>query len=123
MGSKRAHRWHINDGVREKEARAEARDTQSMPKRRSNQPRGKVQSSGSAATSEPAEGVVKWFNDAKGYGFIRTMRGSETVDVYVHFSAIEMQGFKSLKTDQKVRFEMVQSSKGFQATNVRLWDR
>jgi len=52
-----------------------------------------------------ATGTVKWFNDAKGYGFITPDDGSE--DLFAHFSAIQMQGFKTLKEGQKVSFEIV----------------
>jgi cold shock protein len=61
-------------------------------------------------------GVVKWFNDAKGYGFIQQDGGGE--DVFVHFSAIAMDGYKSLTEGQKVEFDVVQGSKGLQAANV-----
>jgi cold shock protein len=60
-------------------------------------------------------GTVKWFNDAKGYGFI-TMEGGE--DVFVHFSAIQAQGFRSLAEGAAVEFDLVQGPKGLQAANV-----
>ena len=63
-----------------------------------------------------AQGTVKWFNDAKGYGFI-TQEGGE--DVFVHFSAIQAQGFKSLAEGDKVEFEVTKGPKGLQAANVR----
>ena len=63
-----------------------------------------------------AQGTVKWFNDAKGYGFI-SQEGGE--DVFVHFSAIQAQGFKSLVEGDKVEFEVSRGPKGLQAANVR----
>ena len=62
-----------------------------------------------------AKGTVKWFNDAKGYGFITQENGE---DVFVHFSAIQGEGFKTLKVDQEVEFEVTSGPKGPQATNV-----
>lgn len=62
-------------------------------------------------------GTVKWFNDAKGFGFI-TMEGGE--DVFVHFSAITAKGFRSLPEGAKVEFDVVQGPKGLQAANVTL---
>ena len=63
-----------------------------------------------------ANGTVKWFNDAKGFGFITPDDGSE--DLFAHFSAINMSGFKSLKEGQKVTFDVVQGPKGKQASNI-----
>jgi CspA family cold shock protein len=63
-----------------------------------------------------AQGTVKWFNDAKGYGFI-SQEGGE--DVFVHFSAIQAQGFKSLAEGDRVEFEVSRGPKGLQAANVR----
>ena len=60
-------------------------------------------------------GTVKWFNDAKGYGFITMENGEE---VFVHFSAIQAQGFRSLAEGSPVEFDLVQGPKGLQATNV-----
>ncbi|HEX7704913.1 MAG TPA: cold-shock protein [Thermoanaerobaculia bacterium] len=60
-------------------------------------------------------GRVKWFNDAKGFGFI-TIEGGE--DVFVHFSAIQSQGFRSLPEGAEVEFDLVQGPKGLQAANV-----
>jgi CspA family cold shock protein len=62
-----------------------------------------------------AQGRVKWFNDAKGFGFIEQEGGD---DVFVHFSAITGDGFKSLAEGQQVNFEVVQGPKGLQAANV-----
>ena len=61
-------------------------------------------------------GTVKWFNDAKGFGFISRESGE---DVFVHFRAIEMQGFKSLQEGQRVSFTVVQGQKGLQAESVQ----
>lgn len=61
------------------------------------------------------KGTVKWFNAEKGYGFISRENGD---DVFVHFSAIAMDGFKTLEEGQTVEFEIVQGEKGPQATNV-----
>jgi len=61
------------------------------------------------------KGTVKWFNATKGYGFISTENGE---DVFVHYSAIETDGFKTLDEGQSVEFEIVQGEKGPQATNV-----
>ncbi|NIN72107.1 MAG: cold shock domain-containing protein [Gemmatimonadetes bacterium] len=63
-----------------------------------------------------ARGRIKWFNDAKGYGFIEQPDGGE--DVFVHFSAINMEGFKTLAEGQEVEFEIRQGEKGLQAANV-----
>jgi cold shock protein len=62
-----------------------------------------------------ANGVVKWFNDAKGFGFIEQENGA---DVFVHFSAIQTEGFKSLAEGDAVSFEVTQGAKGLQAANV-----
>jgi CspA family cold shock protein len=63
-----------------------------------------------------AQGRVKWFNDAKGFGFITQESGD---DVFVHFSAIAAQGFKSLTEGDQVEFEVTRGPKGLQAANVR----
>jgi len=62
------------------------------------------------------QGTVKWFNAAKGYGFIAPSDGSK--DVFVHFSAIQSEGYKELKDGQVVEFEVVEGPKGPQAENV-----
>jgi len=64
-----------------------------------------------------ATGTVKWFNDAKGFGFITPDGGGE--DLFAHFSAIQSSGFKSLKEGQKVEFEVTQGQKGKQASNIK----
>ena len=61
------------------------------------------------------KGIVKWFNGAKGYGFTQRSTGE---DVFVHFSAIKADGFKSLAEGQQVSFDIVQGPKGLQAANV-----
>jgi cold shock protein len=61
-------------------------------------------------------GTVKWFNDAKGYGFISRQTGA---DVFVHFSAIRGGGFRSLQEGQNVQFDVTKGPKGFQAENVQ----
>ena len=62
-------------------------------------------------------GKVKWFNDAKGFGFITPDAGGG--DLFAHFSAIKMDGFKTLKEGQKVSFEVTQGPKGKQASNIQ----
>ncbi|WP_259288774.1 cold-shock protein [Candidatus Nasuia deltocephalinicola] len=64
------------------------------------------------------KGLVKWFNDAKGYGFIVSEKNNE--DIFVHFSSIIMQGFKTLKEGQRVDFEILETVKGRQASNVKM---
>lgn len=61
------------------------------------------------------KGTVKWFNNQKGFGFISDEQGN---DVFVHYSGLNMDGFKALEEGQEVQFEVVQGAKGPQATNV-----
>ncbi len=61
------------------------------------------------------KGKVKWFSNAKGYGFIERENGE---DVFVHYSALQGEGFKTLEEGQEVEFEVTQGNKGLQATNV-----
>jgi CspA family cold shock protein len=63
-----------------------------------------------------ATGTVKWFNDQKGYGFIKPDDGGK--DVFVHHSAIQMKGYRSLQENDRVEFNAVQGAKGLQAENV-----
>jgi len=65
-----------------------------------------------------ATGSVKWFNNAKGYGFISPDGGG--TDVFAHFSAIDMDGYKTLKQGQKVEFDLVDGPRGLQATKIIL---
>jgi len=63
-----------------------------------------------------AKGTVKWFNDAKGYGFIRAEGREE--DVFVHYSAVQAEGYRSLSEGEEVEFELVRGPKGYKAENV-----
>ena len=74
-----------------------------------------IRSKESVTMADRENGTVKWFNDAKGFGFISRENGE---DVFVHFRAIQSQGFKSLKEGQKVSFTVVQGQKGLQADAV-----
>lgn len=67
-----------------------------------------------------ASGTVKWFNDSKGFGFITPENGGE--DLFAHFSAIQSQGFKTLKEGQRVSFDITTGPKGQQASNIRAAD-
>lgn len=62
-------------------------------------------------------GVVKWFNNAKGYGFVVAENSEE--DIFVHYSAIDMDGYKTLKAGQSVKFDLEQGPKGVHATNIK----
>ncbi len=64
-----------------------------------------------------ATGTVKWFNDAKGFGFLTPDEGG--ADLFAHYSAINMDGFKSLTEGQRITFEVVQGPKGRQASNIK----
>lgn len=64
-----------------------------------------------------ATGTVKWFNDAKGFGFITPDGGGE--DLFAHFSQIQSKGFKTLKENQKVTFDITEGPKGKQASNIQ----
>ncbi|MFQ5805884.1 MAG: cold-shock protein [Phycisphaerae bacterium] len=64
-----------------------------------------------------AQGTVKWFNDTKGYGFIRSDEGQ---DVFVHQTEIRAEGFRTLQEGQKVQFELTQGQKGSKAVNVKI---
>ncbi|MCK9563162.1 MAG: cold shock domain-containing protein CspD [Bacteroidales bacterium] len=62
------------------------------------------------------KGTVKWFNNAKGYGFILPEDGAS--DIFAHFSAIDMDGYKTLKAGQEVSFDIIQGEKGLHAINI-----
>jgi cold shock protein len=64
-----------------------------------------------------AIGKVKWFNNAKGYGFVLPLEGGE--DLFVHYSAIQMDGYKTLKAGQDVQFDIVEGPKGLHAVNIQ----
>lgn len=64
-----------------------------------------------------AAGIVKWFNDAKGFGFITPDGGGD--DLFAHFSAISSEGFKSLREEQRVTFDVTDGPKGKQASNIK----
>ncbi len=64
-----------------------------------------------------ATGIVKWFNNSKGFGFVSPEGGGD--DVFAHFSAIVMDGYKSLKQGQKVEFDITEGPKGLYAANIR----
>ena len=89
-----------------------------IPPQRPHRPFGRFNGTRIPAAKERqvAQGTVKWFNDAKGFGFI-SQEGGE--DVFVHFSAIQGEGFKTLSEGERVEFEVTQGPKGLQAANVR----
>lgn len=66
--------------------------------------------------AEPVQGKVKWFSNVKGFGFLQ--KEGEDRDIFVHYSAISSEGYKTLKPDEEVTFEIVESDKGPQAANV-----
>ncbi len=66
------------------------------------------------------KGVVKWFNNAKGYGFILSEKDNQ--DVFVHYSSIDMNGYRTLRTGQPVMFDSIAGPKGFHATAIKLLD-
>ena len=63
-------------------------------------------------------GTVKWFNNAKGYGFILADEGGE--DLFAHYSAIQMEGYRTLKAGQQVTFEIIKGDKGYHASNINV---
>ncbi|WGL17068.1 cold shock domain-containing protein CspD [Microbulbifer bruguierae] len=65
-------------------------------------------------------GTVKWFNNAKGYGFILADEGGE--DLFAHYSAIQMEGYRTLKAGQQVNFDIIQGDKGYHAANISIAD-
>jgi CspA family cold shock protein len=65
-----------------------------------------------------AIGTVKWFSNVKGYGFVNTDE-DKSVDIFAHFSAIEMDGYKKLTAGQKIQFDIVKEPNGFQAQHIR----
>lgn len=76
--------------------------------------------------TEKYEGEVKWFDSAKGYGFINPVLTTEevddTVEYFVHFTSIEMDGFKTLQAKQRVLFNLKETEKGMQAINISFYD-
>lgn len=71
-----------------------------------------------ATSQQKKKGTVKWFSDSKGYGFITPEEGGE--DLFVHFSAVQMNGFRTLKEGQMVFFDVIEGPKGKQAANIQL---
>lgn len=62
-----------------------------------------------------SKGIIKWFNNEKGYGFIN---GTDNEDIFVHYTAIKLEGYKTLSEGQEVEFKLIKTEKGLQATNV-----
>ncbi len=62
-----------------------------------------------------SKGIIKWFNNEKGYGFIN---GTDNEDIFVHYTAIKLDGYKTLSEGQEVEFKLIKTEKGLQATNV-----
>jgi len=95
---------------------------QDLPETQNQQDSASGRSDSSSAISKPGntqkmeQGTVKWFNDAKGFGFISRQNGE---DVFVHYSAINSSGFKSLQEGQAVQFNVVKGPKGWQAADVQ----
>jgi CspA family cold shock protein len=89
----------------------------SVPDRTRGECGGASSAAGERRIGKVASGKVKWFNNAKGYGFIEQEGGK---DVFVHYSAIEGSGYRSLEEGQPVEFEISQGPKGPQASNVRI---
>jgi CspA family cold shock protein len=81
-------------------------------------PAGKHRGDPPGRNSKMAQGTVKWFNADKGFGFIAPSDGS--ADVFVHFSAIDARGYRTLEENQQVEFEVTQGQKGLQAANVHV---
>jgi CspA family cold shock protein len=96
---------HCNDAFR-RQQRSLAIQKSTAPKR-----------SSTGGVPAMMTGIVKWFNNAKGYGFVKPDNRDE--DVFVHFSSIEMDGYKTLKEGQKVEFEVSQGPKGLHAAKVQ----
>jgi len=70
-----------------------------------------------SGSKDMANGTVKWFNNAKGYGFIQPTAGGD--DVFAHYSTIEMDGYRSLKAGQEVTFDLTEGPKGLHATKIQ----
>jgi CspA family cold shock protein len=120
VGFKRPYSWFLRNGGIERDARLEAEETRRMSSAqivngRENDAR--IEARGEEKTkSFRVRAKVKWFNAAKGYGFIGQ---DHSADVYVHYSAIESDGFKTLREGEIVAFTIVSGKKGLQATSVR----